>query len=50
MFLPIFFVSAEDVVVPAADTMSKRVGCIVDCYPVGVFSTTAKKILRLQDV
>ena len=50
MILLIFTVSAEDVVVPAAATMSSRGGCIVDCFHVGIVPDVARNILRSQDV
>ena len=46
MILPMFVVSAVDVVFLAAAIMHKRGGCIVDCYPVGVLPTAARNILR----
>ena len=49
MFLPIFVVSTDDVVVPAAATMHKRGGCIDDCCPAGFFPAVVRSILRLQD-
>lgn len=50
ILLPIFVLSAGDVVVPSAATMSKRGGCIVDYYPVGIFHGTERKFSRPQDV
>ena len=50
IFMLIFFVSAEDVVVPDAATMSRRGVCIIEFNPVGILTDIARNVLRLQDV
>ena len=49
IFMVIFAVREEDVVVPSASTMYERGECIFDCYLVGVLSAKARNILRPQD-
>ena len=49
MFLLIFSVSEEDVVVPVAATMSRMGGCTVDFSPVGIFPAVVGNILSPQD-
>ena len=45
MFLPIFVVSAVDVVFPAIATISKRGGYEISYYPIGVLPTEARSVL-----
>ena len=49
MFILIFVVSEEDVVVPSVDTTSKRVSCMSECSPIVNLRNVARNILRLQD-
>ena len=50
MFLPMFVVSSEDTLVPVVATMSKRVGCAVECLPVDFLPAMVRNVLRPKHV